>query len=172
LNLSVESDVDLSRPVTVHLKQATFAEAMDMLVKNGAGYAWTVEGEVLFIKTFMERIYAFDYLDMPGERRTSRWAGTCWPPASKTSGVSGKYVLKTKKSEKTTDVWLGHRRDPDHAENRRWHHSTVNRNGGLIYMADTPKQVAAMVRFLDAMSEALNQPGVHRSQDHGSPIER
>ena len=37
LNLSVESSVDLSRRVTVHLKQATFAEAMDMLVKNGAG---------------------------------------------------------------------------------------------------------------------------------------
>ena len=155
LNLSVESDVDLSRRVTVHLKQATFAEAMDMLVKNGAGYAWTVEDEMLFIKTFMERIYAFDYLDMPG-KTDIQVGGDMLGSSVEESGVSGKYVLQTSKSEETTDVWLAIEKTLTTLKSEDGI-VRLNRNGGLIYMADTPKQVAAMVRFLDAMSEALNR---------------
>ena len=155
LNLSVESDVDLSRRVTVHLKQATFAEAMDMLVKNGAGYAWTVEEEMLFIKTFMERIYAFDYLDMPG-KTDIQVGGDMLGSSVEESGVSGKYVLKTSKSEETSDAWLAIEKTLTTLKSEDGI-VRLNRNGGLIYMADTPKRVTAMVRFLDAMSEALNR---------------
>ena len=155
LNLSVESDVDLSRRVTVHLKQATFAEAMDMLVKNGAGYAWTVEEEMLFIKTFMERIYAFDYLDMPG-KTDIQIGGDMLGSSVEESGVSGKYVLKTSKSEETSDAWLAIEKTLNTLKSEDGI-VRLNRNGGLIYMADRPKRVTAMVRFLDAMSEALNR---------------
>jgi len=154
-NLSVESSVDLSRRVTVHLKQATFAEAMDMLVKNGAGYAWTVEDEMLFIKTFMERIYAFDYLDMPG-KTDIQVGGDMLGSSVEESGVSGKYLLQTSKSEETTDVWLAIEKTLTMLKSEAGIVRT-NRNGGLIYMTDTPKQVNAMVRFLDAMSEALSR---------------
>jgi Flp pilus assembly secretin CpaC len=132
LNLSVESDVDLSRRITVHLKQATFAEAMDMLVKNGAGYAWTVEDEMLFIKTFMERIYAFDYLDMPG-KTDIQVGGDMLGSSVEESGVSGKYVMQTSKSEETTDVWLAIEEDLDHAEVRRWHRSPESQRGADLH---------------------------------------
>jgi MSHA biogenesis protein MshL len=33
----------------------------------------------------------------------------------------------------------------------------INRNAGVIYMADTPRKVSAMVRFLDSLSESLNR---------------
>ena len=155
LNLSVESEVDLSRRVTVHLKQATFAEAMDMMVKNGAGYAWTVENEMLIITTFMERIYAFDYLDMPG-KTDIQVGGDMLGSSVEESGVSGKYVMQTSKSEETTDVWLAIEKTLTTLKSEAGI-VRLNRNGGLVYMADTPKQVTAMVRFLDAMSEALNR---------------
>ena len=155
LNLSVESGVDLSRRVTVHLKQATFTEAMDMLVKNGAGYAWRIDGEMLVIKTFMERIYALDYLDMPGETDIEV-GGDMLASSVDAAGVSGKYVLKSTKGEKTSDAWsaieatLTTLKSEDGIVR-------INRNAGLIYMTDTPKRVTAMVRFLDAMAEALNR---------------
>lgn len=155
LNLSVESDVDLSRRVTVHLKQATFAEAMDMLVKNGAGYAWTVEQEMLSIKTFMERIYAFDYLDMPGETDI-QVGGDMLASSVEDAGVSGKYVLKTKKGDKTSDVWSAIEATLSSLKSEGGI-VRIDRNGGLIYMADTPKRVTAMIRFLDAIYEALNR---------------
>ncbi|MBR9985318.1 MAG: hypothetical protein KFF68_05355 [Desulfosarcina sp.] len=155
LNLSVASDVDLSRRVTVHLKQATFAEAMDMLVKNGAGYAWTVEDEMLFINTFMERIYAFDYLDMPGETDIEV-GGDMLASSVDDAGVSGKYVLKTSKTGETSDAWLAIEATLATLKSEAGI-VRINRNGGLIYLADTPKRVAAMVRFLDAMYEALNR---------------
>jgi len=155
LNLSVESGVDLSRPVTVHLKQTTFAEALNMVVKSGAGYAWTVEGEMLFVKAFMERIYAFDYLDMPA-KTDIQVGGDMLGSSVEESGVSGKYVMETKKSEESSDAWLAVQETlaelkPEDGIVR------INRNGGLIYMADTPNRVAAMVRFLDALYEALNR---------------
>lgn len=154
-NLSVESGVDLSRRITVHLKQATFTEAMDMLVTKGAGYAWSVEEEMLSIKTFMERIYDFDYLDMPG-KTDIQVGGDMLGSSVEESGVSGKYVLQTSKSEETTDVWMAVEKTLTTLKSEEGI-VRLNRNGGLIYMADTPKRVTAMVRFLDAMSEALSR---------------
>ena len=66
LNLYVASEVDLTRRVTVHLQQATLTEALDMLVFRGAGYAWKIEGDSLFINVHQELIYQFDYLDLIG----------------------------------------------------------------------------------------------------------
>ncbi len=155
MNLSVESDVDLSRPVTVHLKQATFSEAMNMVVKNGAGYAWTVDGEMLSITGMMERIYAFDYLDLPGETDIEI-GGDMLASSVEDAGVSGKFLLRTKKKEETSDTWsavyetLKALKSDDGTVQ-------INRTGGLIYLMDRPKKVDAMVRFLDALSEALNR---------------
>ena len=155
LNLSVEADVDLSRRVTVHLKQATFVEAMDMLVKNSGGYAWTVEDDVLFIKSFMERIYAFDYLDMPGETEIEV-GGDMLASSVEDAGVSGRYVVKTSKKAEATDVWMALEETLKTLKSEAGI-IRINRNGGLIYMADSPRRVSAMVRFLDVMSESLNR---------------
>jgi MSHA biogenesis protein MshL len=155
MNLSVEADVDLSRPVTVHLKQATFSEAMDMVVKQGAGYAWRIDGGTLAVKKFMERIYAFDYLDMPGEADI-QVGGDMLASSVEEAGVSGKYMLKSKKEAKTADAWTA---VVEALETLKSADGIVrvNRSGGLIYLADRPKKVDAMVRFLDALSEALNR---------------
>lgn len=155
LNLSVASDVDLSRPVTVHLKQTTFAEAMDMVVKDGAGYAWTVDGETLSISRFLERIYAFDYLDMPGKTEI-QVGGDMLASSVEDAGVSGKYVMQTSKSEEKADAWLAIGETLATLKSEEGV-VRINRNGGLIYMADTPRRVDAMVRFLDAMSDALTR---------------
>ena len=155
INLSVESDVDLARMVTVHMKQATFTEAMDMVVKNGAGYGWTVENEVLFIKTFMERIYAFDYIDMPGEADI-QVGGDMLASSVEDAGVSGKYIVKTSKKEETADAWSAIEETLETLKSEDGL-VRINRNGGLIYLADRPKQVDAMVRFLDALGEALSR---------------
>ncbi len=153
LNLSVESGVDLSRRVTVHLNQATFEDALDMIVTSGAGYAWSVEGDVLFIRTVMERIYELDYLDMPGETEIEV-GGDMLASSVEDSGVSGNYVLKSSKSEEKSDAWTAIEETLATLKSEAGI-VRINRNGGLIYMADTPKRVAAMVRFLDAISEAL-----------------
>ena len=155
MNLSVESDVDLKRPVTVHMKQATFAEAMDMVVKNGAGYGWTVQNEVIFIKTFMERIYAFDYIDMPGEADI-QVGGDMLASSVEDAGVSGKYLVKTSKKEETADAWSAIEKTLETLKSENGL-VRINRSGGLIYLADKPRKVDAMVRFLDALGEALSR---------------
>ena len=155
MNLSVESDVDLKRAVTVHMKQATFGEAMDMVVKSGAGYGWTIENEVIHIKTVMERIYAFDYIDMPGEADI-QVGGDMLASSVEDAGVSGKYLVKTSKKEETADAWTA---IEETLETLKSDSGVVriNRNGGLIYLADKPRKVDAMVRFLDALGEALSR---------------
>ena len=51
-NVSIESGVDLDRPVTVNLKNTTLAETLNTIVVNGAGYAWSLENNTLSIKRF------------------------------------------------------------------------------------------------------------------------
>ena len=52
LNLSVENVVDLSKPVTINLKNMTFEEVLEMAVVRGAGYAWTIKDNCLHIQRF------------------------------------------------------------------------------------------------------------------------
>jgi len=54
INLIVEDGVDLTKQVTVNLKNVTLKEALDMAVTQGAGYSWTMENEFLHIKKFEE----------------------------------------------------------------------------------------------------------------------
>ena len=155
LNLSVESEVDLNRRLTVNLQQATITEALDMVVVNGAGYAWKIEGDNLFIKVFEERIYQFDYLDMAGETDIEI-GGDMLSSSVEESGVSGKFQIKANRDIKITDVWANIQETLDLFKSENGI-VRINRNAGIIYMSDRPGKVASMVRFLDSLMEALHR---------------
>lgn len=155
LNLSVVSGIDLARPVTVKLKNSTFSEALNMVVIKGAGYAWKIEEDCLYIKRFEERIYHLDYLDMTGETEIEV-GGDMLASSVENPGVTGKYQIKAKRTGKNTDVWAGIQRaleglkSPDGI-------LQINRIAGIIYMADTPRKIASMVQFLDSLAESLHR---------------
>ena len=155
LNMSVESTIDLNRKLTVHLQQATLTEALNMVVVNGAGYAWIIEGDTLFVKVFEERIYQFDYLDIAGETDIEI-GGDMLASGVEDSGVSGKFQVKAKRETKVTDVWTNVEEALDmfRSENGV---VRINRNAGIIYMADMPSRVSSMVSFLDSLKEALHR---------------
>ena len=155
LNLSVESEIDLTKPVTVNLKKVTFQEALDMVVLKGAGYVWKIEDDHLNIKRFEERIYHLDYLDMAGE--TAIEVGGDMLTAGVTgAGVTGKFQVKIDRPVENTDVWTAIRTDLEGLKSEQGVLRT-NRNAGIIYMADTPRRIASMVRFLDSLSESLHR---------------
>jgi MSHA type pilus biogenesis protein MshL len=154
-NLSVESEIDLSRPVTVDLHDVTLKEALDMILVNGAGYAWTLEKGTLSIKRFAERIYQLNLLDMVGETSIDV-GGDMLGSGVENAGVAGRYQIKAKKPAESSDLWkaveqsLDGMKSPDGV-------LRLNRNAGVIYMADTPRRLASMVRFLDSLVETLNR---------------
>jgi len=154
-NLSIEAEVDLSRPVTVNLKNVTLDEALEVIVVNGAGYAWDLQKGTLALKRFSERIYQLDFLDMVGETVVDV-GGDMLGSGVESAGVSGKYQIKSKKPEQSSDLWLA----VDQALGGLKSEEGIlrlNRNAGIIYMADTPRRLAAMVRFLDSLTESLNR---------------
>ncbi len=155
LNLSVASDVNLNRRLTVNLQQATLTEALDMVVVNGAGYAWKIEGDNLYVKVFEERIYQFDYLDMANETDIEI-GGDMLASSVEESGVSGKFQIKANRDTKITDVWVNIQETLDLFKSENGI-VRINRNAGIIYMADKPGKVASMVRFLDSLMEALHR---------------
>jgi MSHA biogenesis protein MshL len=155
LNLSIESEIDLTKPVTVYLKKVTFQEALDMVVVKGAGYAWKIENDHLNIKRFEDRIYHLDYLDLAGET-TIEVGGDMLTSGVEGAGVSGKFQVKTTRPVEITDVWTGIQKDLEGLKSEQGI-LRINRNAGIIYMADTPKRLATMVRFLDSLSESLHR---------------
>ncbi len=155
LNLSVESEIDLAKPVTVNLKRVTFQEAFDMVVVKGAGYAWKIEDGNLNIKRFDERIYHLDYLDMAGETEIEV-GGDMLTAGVAGSGVAGKFQVKAERSVENTDVWTRLQTDLEGLKSEQGT-LRINRNAGIIYMADTPRRLASMVRFLDSLSESLHR---------------
>jgi MSHA biogenesis protein MshL len=155
LNLSVESDVDLNRPVTVQTTNILFVEALDMVIGLGAGYAWTITGDTLHIEEFEERIYHLDYLDMPGETEIEV-GGDMLATSVDASGISGKYQIKSKLDSTQTDFWKGLTEAIEGMKSEKGM-LRINRNTGVIFIRDTPKRVASMVRFLDSLADALNR---------------
>lgn len=155
LNLSVESDVDLTRPVTVQTKNILFEEALDMVIGLGAGYAWSITGDTLYIQQFEERIYHLDYLDMPGETEIEV-GGDMLATSVDASGISGKYQIKSKLDKTQTDFWTGLTEAIEGMKSEKGM-LRINRNTGVIFMRDTPKRVASIVRFLDSLADSLNR---------------
>jgi MSHA biogenesis protein MshL len=154
-NLSIEAEIDLTRSVTVNLRNVALDEALDMIVVNGSGYAWALENGTLHIKRFMERIYRLDFLDMVGETDIDV-GGDMLGSGVDNAGVSGKYQIKAKKPTASSDLWVAVEQA---LEGMRSGDGLlrINRNAGVVYMADTPRKVSAMVRFLDSLSESLNR---------------
>ena len=154
-NLSIESEIDLARPVTVNLKNVTLEEALDMIVVNGAGYAWDLENNILSIKRFQERIYRLDHLDLIGETEIDV-GGDMLGSGVENAGVAGKYQIKVKKPAGNSDLWTAVEKALDGMKSQDGL-LRINPNAGVIYMADTPRKVSAMVRFLDSLSESLSR---------------
>jgi MSHA type pilus biogenesis protein MshL len=155
LNLSVESDVDLSRPVTVQTKNILFEEALEMVIGLGAGYAWSITGDTLYIQQFEERVYHLDYLDMPGETEIEV-GGDMLATSVEAAGISGKYQIKSKLDKTQTDFWAGLAEAIEGMKSEKGM-LRINRNTGVIFMRDTPKRIASMVRFLDSLADSLNR---------------
>jgi len=154
-NLIIDADIDLTRSITVRLNKVTLNQALDMIVVNGAGYAWSVNDGALHIRRFAEKIYHLDHLDLTGETNIEV-GGDLLASGVNSTSVAGKYQVKVKKPEQSSDLWgalaeaLEGLKSPDAI-------LRINRNSGVIYMADTPSRIAAMVRFLDSLSESLHR---------------
>ena len=155
LNLSVESGVDLARAVTVRLTNVTLEEALDMIVVNGAGYAWAMEEGILHIKKFEERIYHLDYLNLAGETEIDV-GGDMLGSSVEDPAVAGRYQVKVTRESNQTDVWDAVLKTLEGLKSEDGN-LRINRNAGIIYMADTPSKIRSMVRFLDSLSESLHR---------------
>jgi MSHA biogenesis protein MshL len=154
-NLAIESEVNLGTTVTVNLKNVTLEESLDMVVVNGAGYAWALEDGTLHIKRFVERIYQFDFLDMIGETNIDV-GGDMLGSGVNTAGVAGKYQIKAQKTQSNSDLWKAVENALSGMKSEEGQ-LRLNTNAGIIYMADKPRKIAAMVGFLDSLSESLNR---------------
>ena len=154
-NLTVEADIDLSRSVTVRINNVRLPEALDMIVVDGAGYAWIIAEGTLRIQRFMERVYHMDHLDLTGET-VVEIGGDLLASGANSTSVAGKYQVKAKRPEQSSDLWLAL---TEALEGLKSPEGTlrVNRNSGVIFMADTPRRIGSMVRFLDSISESLQR---------------
>jgi MSHA biogenesis protein MshL len=154
-NMIVEADIDLTRTITVRLNKVTLTEALEMIVVNGAGYAWSFADGVLRIQRFAEKIYHLDHLDLTGETNIEV-GGDLLASGVNSTSVAGKYQVKAKKPEASSDLWTALSEALDGLKSADAI-LRMNRNSGVIYMADTPGRIAAMVRFLDSLSESLHR---------------
>lgn len=154
-NLSVESEVNLDRPVTVQLRDVTLEEALDVVVVNGAGYAWAFENGILHIRRFDQRVYHLDCLDLVGETAIDV-GGDMLGSGVENSGVSGKFQIKAAKPAQSSDLWLAVAEALEGLKSEEGQ-LRINRNAGIIYMQDSPRRIATMVQFLDSLSEAMHR---------------
>jgi len=208
LSLSAAQDVDMEREITVQLRNNTLEEALDVVIKRGAGYAWKLERGRLEITALEERIYVLNYLNLTKDLDI-KVGGDMLASSVDNAGVEGKFGISVKQSTEQSDIWsqigevlegikssggckdsgaaapaeaaapaaqtsgpsipglpmetLGGGGRPlgaltaAKAEKGVCGILQLNPMSGLIYMADTPQKIQAMVRYLDQLTEALSR---------------
>ena len=72
------------------------------------------------------------------------------------SGVAGKYQVKAKRGGENSDLWVSIAETLEGLKSEEGV-LRINRNAGMIYIADLPRRVSAMVGFLDSLSESLHR---------------
>jgi MSHA type pilus biogenesis protein MshL len=154
-NLSVESGIDLTKPVTVRITNATLREAFEMVVAKGSDYAWKIEDGFVYVQRFEEKIYSLDYLDMSADTDIDI-GGDMLASSVENAGVVGKFQVKSKRTAETNDVWTNVQGTLEALKSTEGL-LQLNRNAGIIYMADTPLRIETMVKFLDSMAESLHR---------------
>ena len=154
-NLSVESGVDLAKPVTVRITNATLREALEMVVAKGSDYAWKIEDGFVYVQRFKQKIYNLDYLDMSAGTDIDI-GGDMLASSVENAGVVGKFQVKSKRTTESNDVWTNIEKALEALKSPEGV-LRLNRNAGIIYMADTPLRIDTMVTFLDSLSESLHR---------------
>ena len=154
-NLSVESGINLRKPVTVRITNATLSEALEMVIAKGSDYAWKINDGFVYVQRHEEKIYNLDYLDISAETDINT-GGDMLSSSVENAGVVGKFQVKAQRTAKANDVWANVKealetlKSPDGV-------LRLNRNAGIIYMADSPLRIDTMVNFLDSLSESLHR---------------
>jgi MSHA type pilus biogenesis protein MshL len=154
-NLSVESGIDLAKPVTVRITNATFREALEMVIAKGSDYAWKIEDGFVYVQRFEEKIYHLDYLDMSTETDVDI-GGDMLASSVENAGVVGKFQVKSKRTSQTNDVWANVKEALETLKSPGGV-LRINRNAGIVYMADTPLRIETMEKFLDSLAESLHR---------------
>jgi len=155
MNISIDSEVNIDKLITVKLNNVTIDEALDMIVKRGAGYSWKIEGNCILIKKFEEYIYHFDYLNLVGKTNIAV-GGDMLASGVEEAGVTGKYEIKATTHEKGIDIWDSIKKSLDSLKSSEGI-IRIDRAAGNIYMKDTPQRITSMVKFLDNLSESLHR---------------
>ncbi len=155
MNISIDSNVDLNKPITVRLKDVTLDEALNMIVKRAAGYSWKIEGDFIFVKRFEEYIYHFDYLNLIGKTNIAV-GGDMLASGVEEAGVTGKYEIKATTHEKGIDIWDSIKKTLNSLKSSDGI-IRIDKIGGIIYMKDTPQRIESMVKFLNNLSESLSR---------------
>ncbi len=155
LSLALEPEIVTNRPVTVTLFDVSLEESLDMAITGGAGYAWTITDNKLIVTRFEERIYHFDYLNLPAET-TVEVGGDMLASGVEQSGVTGTFKVKTERKGEDGNIWTGISKALQGLKSEDGI-LEISKSAGIIYMEDTPKRVKAMVRLLDNISEMLHR---------------
>lgn len=155
LSLALEQTIVASRPVTVTLHDATLEESLDMVITGGAGYAWKITDNKLLITKFEEKIYHLDYLNLPAET-TVEVGGDMLASGVEQSGVTGTFQVKTERKGDDGNIWAGISKVLKNLKSKAGI-LEISKSTGVIYMEDTPKKIASMVRFLDNISDMLHR---------------
>ncbi len=155
INLSVDSDVDLNKPITVRLNKVTLDEALNIIVKRAAGYSWKRKKNFIFIKRFEEYIYHFEYINLIGKTKVSV-GGDMLASGVEEAGVTGKYEIKTETHEEGVDIWDSIKKSLNSLKSAEGT-VRIDKVAGLIYMKDTPTRIESMVKFLDNLAECLRR---------------
>ncbi len=153
-SLTIERDIEIDRPVTVTLQNATLGESIDMVIRGSAGYSWRIDDDQILVTRFEERIFHLDYLNLPSETKIEV-GGDMLASGVEQSGVKGAFRIKTEKGGEEGNIWNSVERTLEGLKSKDGT-LQINRATGIIYMEDTPKRIDAMVQVLERIAQMLH----------------
>lgn len=150
LNLIIDKEIDTNQPISISVNEVDLQDALNIIM-NMSGTYYKLNGNILYIKEFMNRSFSIPYIhttssfktDLGGDVLSSTSSGD----TSSGSGVKGTYALKFDNPNKINSFYDQLEANIKTLVSKEGHY-TLNRFTGTLNVYDRKKSLDNIAQFI------------------------
>lgn len=154
LNLVVDEDLNVSKPITLNMKGANLQDALDITMNISNSYA-EIKGNILHVKKIMTKTFEIPFINMSPTAK-SALGGDLLGANEQTSGLSGDYSLGYESDEDKSDFYLQIEESLKNvlSENGKF---SINKFSGTLVVSDHRKNIQQVEKVIDSLKKFIGK---------------
>ena len=154
LNLVIDEDLNVSKPITLNMKDAPLQDALDITMNISNSYV-EVQGNIMHVKKIMTRTFEIPYINM-SPATNSALGGDLLGANEQTSGLAGDYSLEYASDKDKSDFYLQIENSLGNilSENGKF---SINKFSGTLVVTDHRKNIQQVEKVIENLKKFIGK---------------